>query len=145
MEFCTSDLIHCHDDLILALMLNPIHGNFKNPRAWEFKGKVRASDYGLKLGVKRGTTIREVPVPEITTVQRAAFGILCSLEVPQSKAYKKWAQDWLSGKDRSAAAAYAAADAARAAADAARVAADAAKQELDLVALAHKAMEVVPS
>ena len=52
-------------------------------------------------------------------IQKVAFGILCSLEVCQSPEYRRWAEDWLSGTDRSARAARAAWAAARAAARAA--------------------------
>ena len=128
---CTAQVIHAYKSLLLAEMMNPIHADLgKDKLAWEAEGDVVAED-GLKIGVKSLTTLRRANLPEITTIQRVAFGILCSLEVYHEEKYVKWANDWLSGKDRSytaayARAAYAAADAAYArAAYAAYAAADA--------------------
>jgi hypothetical protein len=87
----------------------------------EVSGKEK-HDNGLKSGYTRMTLVGEIPVPAITTEQCVRFGILCSLKVYNDKEYQKWAEDWLSGKDRSPDAAEAAARAAEAAAEAARAA-----------------------
>ena len=47
------------------------------------------------------TLVKELKVPEVTTIQRIAFGILCSLKFYNKKSYVSWAENWLSGKDRS--------------------------------------------
>jgi len=125
-ELCTKDVIHYCDDLALALFMNPVHADLKDPLVWEAEIRESCASDGLKGGAKRLTTLRIVEAPTPTTEQRVGFGILCSLELPQSGSYVKWANCWLDGSNRSrgvaAAAARAAARAARAAEAAARVA-----------------------
>ena len=131
------------------MFLNPIHADFKNPILWEAEGNVEKNDHGLKVGVKRLTTIRQIPLPDVSDEQRIKFGILCAKRVCKDKKWNSWADNWLSGQDRStaaaaAAAAYAAfaAIAAAAAAFAAAAAdADAAHAPIDLVAIAQCAIQ----
>jgi hypothetical protein len=61
------------------------------------------------------TTVRELPLPEVSDTQRIAFGILCAKEVCKHKAWNAWADKWLSGEDRTKASACAASVAAYAA------------------------------
>jgi hypothetical protein len=142
----------------LAVFLAPIHVEFKALRLWEAEGEVALTDGGLKVGCRSLTTIREIPLPGVTTEQRAKFAILCSLEVHRDLVYRRWADNWLSGQDRSARAAMAAraaSEAARAARVAARAAAweaasEAASEaaweaaweasEIDLITIARKAV-----
>ena len=73
-------------------------------------------------------------MPEVTTIISVTFGILSVLAVSKDKNFKKWAHNWLSGKNRSSgAAAYAAAYAAAHAAD------GHAGQKLDLGSIAKQA------
>lgn len=129
-------------------------------------------DRGLKVGKTVVTTVQQLPLPVITTNQRVAFAILCALEVYDNKGFEQWAAKWLSGGGRSeaaaktataaawtAAAAGAGSAGARAAAAgvataAAWTAASAeagaamaaswatAASEIDLIALAKRAMEI---
>lgn len=66
--------------------------------------------------------IEEIPVPKVSITQHVAFGILCTLKVYKEKTFVKWAEDWLSGKDRSEESANLAVRAAQAAALAGRAA-----------------------
>jgi hypothetical protein len=114
---------------------------------------------------------RELELPAITTTQRVAVAIMCAVAVHSDPIFCAWAQKWLSGEDRSAAAARAAWAAARAAAawesstatwaaqeaawataasvaawaaaaaTAARAAAWAAQDAIDLVAILRRAVE----
>jgi hypothetical protein len=137
-ELCSDGYIHAYEHPNLAALLNPIHGNFTNPRLWECEAKgTPKRDGQLKLGAKTMTTIREIPLPVYTTEQRIAFAIYCGQAVCKHAAWNLWAERWLDGTDRSAAAAARAAEeaaawaerAARVAARAARVAAEAAARE----------------
>ena len=170
-ELCGPGWLHAYSHPLLAVFLNPIHADIENPKLWECIGDGRClDDRGLKCGYTRLTTVREVPLPEVTTEQRIAFTILCSKEVCRDPKWTVWADNWLSGDDRTetaalaatstadywaaraaaravaraaylAEAAYAAAYAAARAADwAADVAANLAV-DIDLVSLAKKAME----
>jgi len=163
-ELCSDGFIHAYTSPLLAVLLNPIHANIDFPLLWECEGVVLLSDHGLKVGCKKLTTIRTLPVPIVTQEQRIAFGILCALEVERNVVFVKWARKWLSGEDRTktaastmmeaaaagaaamAAAAAAAIATARAAATAAAIAAATAATaataaSLDLQSLAEKALE----
>lgn len=118
-SLCGPGWIHAYTSPELAVLLNPMHANFKNPVLWEAEGNIDLNDQGLKVGSKKLTTIKIIPVPEITITQKIAFGILCALEVYQEDNFVTWAKNWLTGADRSSknANAYAAAyDAVRGAA-----------------------------
>ena len=108
-ELCGPGWIHAYEHPLVAVLMNPIHADFKNPRLWEAEGKIAIRDGQLKCGCKTLTTIREIPLPSITTEMRVRFAILCAKEVCASySAWNAWADRWLSGEDRSEAAAEAA-------------------------------------
>jgi hypothetical protein len=115
---CGPGWIHAYEHPLVAVLMNPIHANFKNPRLWEAEGEVGLRDGQLKCGCKALTTVREIPLPSITTEMRVRFGILCAKEVCACLSWNAWADKWLSGEDRTQAAAAAAAAAARASASA---------------------------
>jgi len=129
---CGSGWIHAYEHPLIAVLLNPIHADFKSPRLWEADGEIAIRDGQLKCGCATLTTIREIPLPEITTEMWIRFAILCTKEASTAavgeawKAWNVWADKWLSGEDRSAAAAAAAAEAATSAVGPARAAYDAA-------------------
>jgi hypothetical protein len=106
---CGPGWIHAYENPLIAVLLNPIHADFQNTRMWEAEGDVGLRDGQLKCGCATLTTIREIPLPEITTEMRVRFAILCAKDVCACSAWNAWADKWLSGKDRSAAAAAAAA------------------------------------
>jgi len=145
---CSGYWYHAYVDPVLAVLMNPAHANFDNPRLWEAEGEPDCIEPD-KVGTKSLTTIREVDLPDVTVEQRVKFGILASMKVFQNKGFMSWAEAWLSGEDRTAhaarhaaaAAAYAtdAAYAARAAVDAARHAAYAAAYDAAYAAARHAA------
>lgn len=136
---CSGHWYHAYQDPVLAVLMNPAHANFENPKLWEAEGNLNRVEPD-KVGCRSLTTLREISLPEVTTTQRAAFGILAALEVCDKPYFVAWANKWLTGKDKSAETTWAAARAAEAA-RAAKAAADAAAGELDLVSIAHKALE----
>ncbi len=133
-ELCSEHWIHAYEHPLLAVLHNPIHGGFDNAmHMWECETtdeKPLREGY-MKLGVRNLTTVRRMPVPEITIEQRIEYGIRCALVVYEAPAFVSWANDWLSGEDRSA---YAAADTAHAAY--AAYAAHAAYAGIDLLSIA---------
>jgi len=126
-ELCSPGWIHFYRDKRLAILLNPIHGNYNPFHLWlgEAGGTIK-KDNGLKWGCTEFRMIKRVSIPKITLTQKVAFAILCSLEVCNDPEYKKWAEGWLQNKDRTAEAAEVAAREAEAAAQAAVWAAQAA-------------------
>ena len=163
-ELCTGGWLHCYTSPLLSILLNPIHANITNPKLFkcEVEGKY-LGDYGRKEGWTRMRIIEEIEVPQLSEINKIAFGILCALEVYKNKKFVLWANNWLENKDRSkesAAAAYHAANsasaaayhAASAAADYAYYAADAAaanaasyaarnKKNINLIKLAKRCLE----
>jgi len=124
---CSPAWTHWYTHPLLAVLLNPIHGgyNLDTAHLWEGHdggGRIK-SDHGLKIGCTWGTTIRRIDLPTVSIEQRVRFGIGAAWQVCPDPAWRKWAIDWLTGKDRSADAA----DAARAA-------------DIDLIALARWAI-----
>ena len=106
-KLCTDGWIHFYEDPLVAMMMNPIHASFDNPHLWEAEAEGEVLREATKSGCKKLTTLKQIPLPEITLTQRVAFGILCALEVCEDESFRGWAKKWLSGKDRSACAAYA--------------------------------------
>jgi len=100
-NLCNYGWIHAYEDLLVGLMLNPVHANFRRPHAWKSEGSGEVKrDHGLKIGVTTLTTLRRIAVPVITTEQRVRFAILCAAEVYLDSAWRRWAQKWLDGFGR---------------------------------------------
>jgi hypothetical protein len=112
---CGPGWIHAYEHPLIAVLMNPIHADFKNPRLWGAEGEVALRDGQLKCGCKTLTTVREIPLPKITTEMRVRFAILCAKEVYACLSWNAWADKWLSGEDRTQAARARAARTARAA------------------------------
>lgn len=138
---CEEGFTHWYRDPRLAVLFNPIHGDFdlETAHLWEGEGEIIKDD-GLKVGCAKATTIKQIDFPVITTEQKVKFAILCALEVYNEEKFVRWAHKWLDGTDRAAETAEAAVEwvaeaaeewvaevAARAVAKAAEVAARAAR------------------
>jgi len=139
-ELCGSGWLHAYSDPILAVLMNPVHGDFA-PRTmliWEANGEGEyLDDHGLKYGFTKLTTIRQIPVPVVTTQQRVRFANLCAMAVAADAraAAKVVARAaWVEAEAADARAA------AKAAARAAEWAVAWASTTIDFVALAHEAV-----
>lgn len=137
-ELCTSGWIHAYESPLVGIFMDLIHGNFGSTgRMWECEGEgMVLRDHDLKIGVERLRLISELPLPVIDTERRVTIAILCAKRVCVEPSWIKWADDWLSGRNRTANAAAAWATAAWAiwATDAAAAAARAAADAADVVA-----------
>ena len=136
---CTNGVIHSYRSPLLAILLNPIHGDYKNPLLWEASCPQITHDDGTKLGSKELTTIKQMPLPAITIRQRVIFAILCAeaaivlVNMPfeaqkHIELWQAWAKNYKNrsaARNASSAAAVAARDAADYAASAAAYAASA--------------------
>jgi hypothetical protein len=109
---CSDEVLHCYNHPLLAVFLNPIHANIKDPRFFEISVDEIVNTDGLKFASKSQTLINEIPLPEISTEQRIEIGIKIVKTVNKDKKWNLWADKWLSGENRSITAADAAADAA---------------------------------
>ena len=132
LDLCSSSWLHCYDSPLLAVLHNPIHASIRNPRLFEIEvaGDTK-DDRGIKRGFRKMRLVKEVPLPTVTREQRIRYGILCAKSVCDSPSFIKWTDSWLSGEDRSEAAAEAAAKAAWAAE---------ANKPLNLIELAEQAI-----
>ena len=102
-KLCSSNWLHFYNDPLVGMFLNPIHANIKNPRLFraEVEGKF-LNDNETKCRYSRTRLVEELPVPQISNVQRVRFAILCAKKVYKEKEWNEWADKWLSGKDRTA-------------------------------------------
>ncbi|MGD2065623.1 MAG: hypothetical protein PVI43_00455 [Candidatus Bathyarchaeota archaeon] len=129
-DLCSGGWLHAYSSPLIAVLHNPVHTNIETPRLFECEGGGEfKDDMGMKCGVTELTLIMELSIPNITLEQRIKYAILCALEVNKDKGFTNWAEKWMSGEDRSVAAAEAAEAAARAAEAAARAAAAEARAE----------------
>ena len=135
-ELCSAGWLHVYSDPLVAAFMNPIHAMFTNPRLFkaEVDGKSK-DDKGLKEGWTRVRLVKELDMPKPTHEQRIKFGILCAMQVCKDKKWRQWAEDWLSGKDRSSESAYAASRTASSAASSAAY-----ESAIDLIAITKEAM-----
>ena len=133
-KLCTADVLHAYTDPLLAVLFNPLHADFENPRIFRITGDIVAMD-NMKVGSKWQRVEYETDLPKPTIEVRITFAILCGLEVYQDSNWRMWAWNWLDGSNR---ADYAAAYAAKAAAYAADAAAD-----VKLIAIADMAFMLV--
>jgi hypothetical protein len=105
INLCSDGWIHAYEHPLIAVLMNPAHGNFINPLMWEAEGDVGLRDGPLKCGVKSLTTLRQMEIPAITIEQRVRFAIACAWQFG-GKEWRAWAAGWLMGNDRSAEAAW---------------------------------------
>ena len=107
---CRKGIIHAYESPLVAILMNPVHANYNPARLWlcETDAEVVRNDQ-LKCGVRRLTCVEELPLPEIKTAARVRAAILCAWEVCEDQGWRAWATKWLSGEDRSAESAWAAA------------------------------------
>jgi hypothetical protein len=105
---CSGEVLHCYNHPLLAVFLNPIHANIKEPKLFEIEVDKIVNSDGLKFASKSQTLLKEIPLPEISLQKKIEIGIKIVKTVNKNKKWNLWADKWLSGKDRSNAAAYAA-------------------------------------
>ena len=102
-ELCGPGWLHYYEHPLLAELHNPIHGKYDTgAKLWEIQvGRKILRDDQMKAGATRIRLIREIGRPDITIVQRLAYGILCAKAVYRDRTWNNWADKWLSGEDRS--------------------------------------------
>ena len=105
---CGPGYVHAYESPLVALLMNPRHAGFPKPCLWEAEGEIALRDGQLKCGCVTLTTVREIPLPVVTTEMRIRFAILCAKRVCHDEKWNAWADGWLDGRDRSDTAALAA-------------------------------------
>jgi len=108
---CTSSYIHAYENPLVAVLMNPIHANFKAPILWRAVGWVSRREGELKCGCFSLRIIEKLPLPEISVAQRIRIGIYSALSICSEPDFVLWAKNWLAGTDRTVSAAATAANA----------------------------------
>jgi len=121
-KMCSDQVFHCYSHPVLAVILNPVHANIKNPRMFEVEVDEIVAGDGLKFASKAQTLVSEIALPELSTVQKVDFAIRVALKVYKDEGFEKWAASYLDRSDTSEAAVSAAGAAERAAEAAERAA-----------------------
>src|SRR3990170_3158886 len=74
-QLCTDGVIHVYDHPLKASFFNPIHANIINPILWDCTVSDVVDNDGTKIGAKTCTTVRRIPLPELTTEQQVRIAI----------------------------------------------------------------------
>ena len=130
-RLCTGDVVHAYIDPLQAAFFDCIHGGY-GPDAllWTCDDSEVVVSDSTKSGVFELTTRGQIPLPQLSTEQRVGVAIRVVLRHCEvSDDWRTWAENWLSGADRSGKSAWAAAWAESAAASAERAAKWAAEAE----------------
>jgi hypothetical protein len=95
--------LYAYEHPLLAVLHNPIHANYKNGyRLFEAEAEGETETKSqMMLSCTKLTLIKEIEVPKITVEQKLAYGILCIKSCFKNRRWNIWANNWLSGKDRS--------------------------------------------
>src|SRR3990167_7393871 len=98
---CSRDVFHGYRIPELAVLMNPVHAKYIPAVLFQCEVPRIVVDDGTKIGFKKCTPLKQVSMPEVTAIISVRFGILAALTVCNKKAFKQWAENWLSGKNRS--------------------------------------------
>jgi len=105
-KLCGPGWLHAYESPLLAVLHQPIHVHFSDPRL--FRGMASGKIYrdgGMKIGVQSLMLQEELPLPVITQEQRIRYAIRCAWAVSADAGWQQWAKQWIDGRDRSAVAA----------------------------------------
>jgi len=105
-EICPLGVIRCYRDPYLALFMSPIYDKYNAIKLWEAETPKIIYDDGTISDVRELTTIKEIPLPELTIDQRVMIAVKCAGLVFINTKFDTWALRWELGKDRSAASAW---------------------------------------
>jgi hypothetical protein len=111
-HLCSVHYLHAYENPLVAVFMNPAHAGYFRPMLWQATGWVQKREGQLKCGCFSLRVVQRVQLPEITLNQRVRAAIYCALTRPQTDNFIHWANEWLSGRNRTQAAtnaAYAAA------------------------------------
>lgn len=99
-RLCTAGVVHFYDHPVLAVLFNPLHADIKNPILAAIEIDKEVAHDGLKGGCKQAKIVEILKLPKITRAQKVEFAIRCAKKVYKNAKWNKWADAWLSGKDR---------------------------------------------
>ena len=98
---CSSGFYHGYAHPLLSVLHAPIHVDVDYIKMIEIEVPEVYAPNQMKLGFTTGTVGKVIPLPKITLEQKIRYGIGCACFVHKEKPFRKWADNWISGKDRS--------------------------------------------
>lgn len=103
---CTDRWLYAYRSPAVAMMMKPLHADYDlfTLLLWECDADVGV-DALTQLGCTRVRTLRTVPRPDEASEGYATAAITAGMACYYSPSWRQWAEAWLSGADRSAAAA----------------------------------------
>lgn len=103
IKLCAKNCLHFYSHPILAVLFNPIYANLRSFRLFEGEAQGEIISYfGTKEGCSELTLHKEIfDIPKIDDQQRIFWTILCVKECYKDAKWNVWADNYLSGKDRS--------------------------------------------
>jgi hypothetical protein len=104
-HLCSVHYLHAYENPLVAVFMNPAHAGYFRPMLWQATGRVQKREGQLKCGCFSLRVVQRVQLPEITLNQRVRAAIYCALTRPQADNFIHWANEWLSGRNRTQAAA----------------------------------------
>ena len=75
-DLCSQSWFHCYSHPLLAVLFNPIHADFDNPRLYEIRVRGKKKTDGLKFGFTEMKLEKRIALPVLTTNQKVAFALL---------------------------------------------------------------------
>jgi len=104
-KLCTAAYCHAYRDPLLAVCMAPAHVSYRGLRLFSGSALVELDD-GTKLGCVEFTPKREIALPALPPVEALVrWAIYCAREYDVPPDWLRWARSWLSGRDRTSAAA----------------------------------------
>jgi hypothetical protein len=98
---CDDGWLAAYADPLLAAFCNPSHENLTDPLVFEVETRGKFLDDYSCFAATEMRLVRPLPsLLEIDTQRRIRFGILCAFRSTMSGRWMVWAENWLSGKDR---------------------------------------------
>ena len=98
---CSGGFYHGYANPLLAALHAPIHVDSDYTKMIEIEVSEVYAPNQMKLGFTTGIVGRVIPLPKITDEQRKRYTIGCVCSVYQKKFFRRWANSWISGRDRS--------------------------------------------
>ncbi len=106
LDLLPKRVLRCYRDPYLAVFMSPIYDKYNPIKLWEAETPIIIYDDGTMSDVRELTTIRQIPLPELTINQRVTIAVKCAGVVFIDTKFGNWALRWEIGKDRSAASAW---------------------------------------
>lgn len=101
-DLLSSGIIRCYRDPYLAVFMSPIYDKYNPMKLWEAETTIIIYDDGTISDVRELTTIKEIPLPELTIGQRVKIAAKCSsLVCRQGTKLFDWSLHWVTGTNRS--------------------------------------------